>query len=129
MKTINGHGLKYIPASHEDPENPGSLKKVLIKKDDVEPGRMQMVNWSRLPSGKSFRGHFHENMDEIFVMIKGEVKIKAGYQEKILKRGDAVIIFAREVHTMYNNTQEEALYIAIGIASGTGGKTVVTDDF
>ncbi len=129
MKIIRGYALEFVPASHEDPENPGSLKKVMIQRDDIAPGRLQMVNWSLLPKGTSFRSHYHEDMTEVFVVMEGTAQISAGGARDTLSRGDAVIIEAREVHEMTNSGEEDLQYLAFGIASGTGGKTVLAQPF
>lgn len=124
MKIIRTNTLSFIPASHEDPTKPGSLKKVLVKKDDIREGRLQMVNWSLLPAGKSFQPHYHEDMDEIFVIIKGSALITSGGETALVGMGDSVVIPAGEIHEMKNNTTDDVYYIAMGVASGINGKTV-----
>ncbi len=64
MKLIRGNEIDLIPASHEDPKNPGVLKRVLAVKTDLLRGHVQMVNWSRLPAGSSFQSHDHEDMQD-----------------------------------------------------------------
>lgn len=125
MKIIRGYAHQFVPASHEDPDHPGSLKKVLVKRDDVAPGRLQMVNWSHLAKGKSFRTHYHEDMTEVFVIIEGQAEIVTDGVRENVERGDAIVIEAREVHEMTNKGNCDLLYLAIGIAAGTGGKTVL----
>lgn len=124
MKIIRALAMDFIPASHEDPANPGSLKKVLVRKDDLVPGRLQMVNWSLLPAGKSFRNHYHEDMAEVFVIMKGKASIMIDGETAVIGPGDAVVIPARAPHGM-KSTGADVEYIALGVASGTGGKTVV----
>ena len=43
MKIVRGNSLEFIPASHEDSQNPGVLKKVLATRNDLIAGRVQMV--------------------------------------------------------------------------------------
>ena len=59
MQIVRGDEIEYTPASHEDPADPGVFKRVLATKFDLLVGLVQMVNWARLPTGKSFRKHFH----------------------------------------------------------------------
>jgi mannose-6-phosphate isomerase-like protein (cupin superfamily) len=125
MNIIRGNKLQYVPASHEDPQNPGSLKKVLLKKDDIKQGRLQMINWSILPVGKSFEAHFHEDMDEVFIIVNGKAEISIEREREVLEKGDAVIIPAKKVHIMSNISAIDLEYIALGVSSETGGKTVV----
>jgi mannose-6-phosphate isomerase-like protein (cupin superfamily) len=117
----------FQPASHENPLAPGVLKKVLLEKADLQPGRIQMVNWASLAAGKRFARHYHEDMQEIFILLCGEAKITVGQQVATLRRGDTVVIDAREIHQMENAGSETVEYLAMGITTEAGGKTVVVE--
>jgi mannose-6-phosphate isomerase-like protein (cupin superfamily) len=127
MKIIRFADREFVPASHEDPLSPGALKKVLLQKADLQPGRVQMVNWSSLGPGKSFARHYHEDMQEIFILVQGQAEITAAEQTAALGRGDAVVIDAREIHEMRNTGPETVEYLAIGITREEGGRTVVVE--
>ncbi|MHB8973389.1 MAG: cupin domain-containing protein [Pirellulaceae bacterium] len=129
MKTISFDGVPYVAAGHENPLSPGVWKKILFQRDDLRLGRVQMVNWARLPAGNAFAPHYHEDMQEIFVILTGATRIRVGDEESTLHRGDAVLIDRHEVHQMWNEGTEDVEYLAIGIAGGEGGRTVsVTPD-
>ena len=113
------------PASHEDPKDPGVLKQILLRRDDLAPGSLQMINWSTLLPGKSFRSHYHEAMDEVFIIVSGEVEITVGDEKATLNKGDAVVIPQRAIHVMTNLSDREVCYIALGISRNPSGKTVV----
>ncbi len=49
MKLIPFAARSFVPAGHENPMAPGVLKKVLIEKADLRPGRVQMINWRISP--------------------------------------------------------------------------------
>jgi mannose-6-phosphate isomerase-like protein (cupin superfamily) len=126
MKKITFKKLAFIPASHEDKTDPGSLKKVFFTFADFPPNsRLQMINWAKLPVGKSFNSHYHEDMDEVFIILSGKVKIETGGEEEILEVGDAVFIPMKEIHKMENIGEKDVNYLAIGVSLGKGGKTVV----
>lgn len=125
MKIIRSNKLRFVPASHEDPKDPGVLKKVLLKKDDIIEGRIRMINWAKLPRGKSFQAHFHEDMEEVFIILKGSAKITIDKKSEIIQEGDTVVIPVRGVHTMENVGDVDVEYIAMGISKGKDGKTVV----
>lgn len=125
MKIVRFSDREFVPAGHESPISPGVWKKVLLVKQDLTPGTVQMVNWARLPAGRSFAPHYHEDMQEVFVMLTGEAEITVGEETSVLRRGDAILIDAREVHEMRNSGSTDAEYLAIGIAGTANGKTVV----
>ena len=128
MKTVPYASRSFVPASHESPLSPGVLKKVLLEKADLQPGRIQMVNWASLGVGKAFARHYHDDMQEIFILVQGEAEITVGTENATLRRGDAVVIDPREVHQMRNAGTEPVEYLAIGITNETGGKTVVVEE-
>lgn len=125
MRVIRGSEIEFVPASHEDQARPGVLKRVLATRDELIDGRVQMINWASLPAGSSFRAHYHEDMEEIFVILSGRVSMDVDGEVHALSAGDAIVLEPREVHVMENVTDSDLEYIVIGISTGQGGKTVV----
>jgi mannose-6-phosphate isomerase-like protein (cupin superfamily) len=124
MTIIRGSKIDYVPASHENPNDPGVLKKVLAKRNDLIKGRMQMINWAYLPVGKEFEPHYHEDMQEVFIILSGKVRIHVDDDSDELRKGDAVIIPVRAIHQMKNISDEAVEYIALGISTESGGQTI-----
>jgi len=124
MKIIRLKDLAWVPASHEDPKAAGVLKKVLLQKSDFIEGRPQMINWCALKVGRSFQPHFHEDLEEIFIVIKGKAILRVGGEEAELGKEEAVAVPPHVVHEMKNAGREEVEYIVVGISQGKGGKTV-----
>jgi mannose-6-phosphate isomerase-like protein (cupin superfamily) len=124
---INFKKIKYIPASHEDFKDPGVLKKVLLKKGDIDLNKseLQMINWAKMKPGKRFEAHYHEDMAEIFIIISGQASIKVGDHLESLEKGDLIYIREKEIHEMRNTGKKDFLYLAIGFSFGNKGKTVV----
>lgn len=124
MKVIHSGELTYIPASHEDPNNPGVLKRILVGASDVIEGKLQMINWALLRTGKAFQAHYHQDMDEVFIILSGQSRLTVGQESVELKRGDTVVIPAGAVHRMDNIGSEDVEYLVVGISAGKGGKTI-----
>ncbi len=125
MRKILFGDQQFEAAGHENPLNPGVWKKVLFRRDDLQPGRIQMVNWAKLPAGNTFAAHYHQDMQEIFVVLTGTTRIRVGDEELEMRCGDAVLIDPGEVHQMWNHADEDVHYLAIGIAGGPDGQTVL----
>lgn len=128
MKVIRGSEIEFEAASHEDPKNPGVLKRVLATKADLFPGQTQMVNWAKLPTGSSFQSHYHEDMLEVFVMLGGDAEMVVDGNSIRLGKGDAILIEPREIHSMTNLSEHDLEYLVFGISQEKGGKTVVVDE-
>lgn len=92
MRTITSASRSFGAAGHENPFSPGVLKKVLLEKADLRPGQIQMVNWASLGVGKQFVRHYHEDMQELFILMQGEAELTVGMETATLRRGDAVVI-------------------------------------
>jgi mannose-6-phosphate isomerase-like protein (cupin superfamily) len=128
MEVTYANDQSYVPAGHEDPRDPGVWKKVLFQKAEVQAGSVQMVTWAKMPAGKSFAAHYHEDMQEVFVIVQGVARLTAGDQTVTLRRSDAVLIDVREVHQMWNDGEEDVEYMVVGITSGQGGRTIIVDE-
>ena len=125
MKIIRSADKPFVPASHENPLAPGNWKKVLFQRDELQPGTVQMINWARLPPENSFAAHYHEDMQEIFIIVAGEAEMVVAGEKVVLGRGDSIAIDPREVHCMTNRSGAEVEYVVVGITGNQGGKTVV----
>ena len=124
MKIVKGNDFEFVPASHEDPKDPGTYKKVMFGRDEFIEGHAQMINWARMPKGKSFNLHYHETLVEIFVMIKGTAEITVDDTTENIEVGDAVMIDIGEKHSMKNTSDGDVEYIVFGISTGADGRTV-----
>ncbi len=125
MKIFRLKNMEWIPASHENQQAPSVWKKVLLQKADLSEGRVQMVNRCRMEPGRAFQAHYHEDMEEIFIILKGKAEILVHGEEAEMGEGEAVVIPAGEVHQMKNVGGKDLEYLAFGISQGKGGKTVL----
>ena len=128
MQIFRNAELALEPAAHEEPINPGGLKKILVRKADVPAGRLQMVNWAQLKPERAFRAHYHEKMTEIFIILAGRAAIQVEGDRDLLLEGDAVVIPTGSVHTMAALDGRVVQFLAMGIAHGDGGRTVLAAD-
>lgn len=66
--------------------------------------------------GKSFASHYHEEMDEIFIVVSGMGRIRVGKNKIKLNKGDGILIPKKSAHKMQNIGSNTLIYIVIGIA-------------
>jgi mannose-6-phosphate isomerase-like protein (cupin superfamily) len=64
-------------------------------------------------------------MEEVFLILKGQAKIRVAGEEAGMAKGEAVVIPPREVHEMENIGAQDLEYLALGISQGKGGKTLL----
>ncbi len=128
MHFVSGSKIDFVPASHEDPNDPGVLKRVLLTHADLIEGQIMMVNWARLPREKSFQPHYHEDMQEVFVLLEGRATMTVNDQEFAMGPADALVVDPREVHSMRNTCDGDVTYLVFGVSMGQGGKTINLSD-
>ena len=150
MKVVSINDKIFVPASHEDPKDPGVVKKVLLGSEDFDPScQLKMLNYALIKPGKSFAAHFHQTLEEFFYVTSGKAKIKmktltaeeidlyinqkksftdllADAESQILEKDTAVLIPPKTIHIMENIGDKDLIYLAVGAASGKG-ETVVFD--
>ena len=125
MQIIRFGERAYVPAAHEDRTDPGVVKKVLLDREAFIRGGPQMLNWALLPAGKSFRRHYHEDMQEVFVLVEGSVRMEVEAEAAVLRAGDAVVVAPGCAHAMHNIGAGDARYLVLGISRGENGRTIV----
>lgn len=116
MKIIRFTDIAQVPASHEDPKDPGVVKKVLLTVEEGTQGKIQMINWATLLPGKSFRSHFHKDMYEIYIMMASGAVANVDEKEVTLEKGDTLVVSPLENHEMKNTTATPIEYIVLGVA-------------
>jgi len=121
---VSAATLDLVPASHEDPLDPGVFKKVLVGKGIIQQGAIQMVNFAMMPVGKKFNLHYHEDMDEVFILVSGSATMRAGAAHYHMNAFDTVVVPALCEHEMSNTGDEPVLYLVFGVSRGEGGKTI-----
>jgi len=124
MKIFRGASRDFVPASHENSASPGVWKKVLATHTDFQSGRVQMINWAKLPSGNQFAAHYHEDMQEVFIIIQGQAEMVINKEMIRLDRGDAILIEPHEIHIMRSISREDTEYVVVGVSAGAGGRTI-----
>lgn len=119
--------LEFVAASHENKNKPGSLKKVIVTKEELGKLNIQMINWAVIPPKSSFKAHYHEDLTEIFIFVSGNGLIYLdGVPHKVC-REKAVIISPRTIHKASNSHNKSLTYLVIGLTNNGKGKTVVAD--
>ena len=84
-----------------------------------------MVKWARLPVGNSFSAHYHEDMQEVSIIVAGEAEMVVAGETVTLARGDTITIDRREIHRMTNRGGDDVEYVVLGITGNQAGKAVV----
>ncbi len=104
-----GSGEKYTPFDHFD-----MTTQVIFNPETGSP--KANVTLTTLPKGSGSHDEVHENSDQLFYMIQGNMKVYA--QDKLIytvKEGDAVLVTAGDIHAVRNEDDEDVKFVAITV--------------
>jgi mannose-6-phosphate isomerase-like protein (cupin superfamily) len=83
------------------------------------------TNWAYLdhyivPPGASIGAHVHVGVEEVYLVINGEGTVKVDDESAPLKKGDAVPVRAKEVHSFENSGSTNLEFVVYGVALEKG---------
>jgi mannose-6-phosphate isomerase-like protein (cupin superfamily) len=78
------------------------------------------VDYYSVPKGGSIGAHLHNGVEEVYLVIKGEGTTKVNDETAPLKKGDAVPIKAKDVHSFVNTGAGDFDLIVYGVAFEKG---------
>ncbi len=108
MKTYRkGTGVRYTPFNHY-----GMTTQVIFNPDTGS--KHVNVTLSTIMPGEGSFDEVHENSDQIFIVVEGEMTVMANGQfiDK-LNEGDALLVNSGDVHAIINKSNRVCSYVAI----------------
>jgi quercetin dioxygenase-like cupin family protein len=107
MKVIEVEKLPgVVPPAHYD------LASRRISESSAKTKNM-VVGWTRMePTGRT-DPHTHEDIQHIFIVLKGELRVRVKDEDIFLKPGQAIIISPGELHANFNASKGETEYISV----------------
>lgn len=104
-----GTGEKYTPFGHFD-----MTTQVIFNPDNGS--KHANITLSTLRKGSGSEDEVHENSDQIFYVLKGELKVSAnGDLLQVLHEGDAIMVEAGDVHAVTNEREEDCVFYAVTV--------------
>jgi mannose-6-phosphate isomerase-like protein (cupin superfamily) len=77
-----------------------------------------------LPPGTGAAKHFHPEAEESYTMISGTAQMFLGDEQATLVAGDCVVIKANTHHKIWNESEEEVVFIATCVPAWKDGNSV-----
>lgn len=112
MKTIilkKGEGRTY---------NCGNMTAI-FKADEEETKSLYSISeWWLEPMSDGPGAHKHEENDEVFYVIAGQIEILAGEEWHVMQQGDFIRIPANTIHDFRNTTTERSGLLNFFIPGG-----------
>ena len=89
-------------------EREGLVSYLLLQKQDVVPDTKLAITWVEVAPGSSQQPHHHEP-EQVYVIIKGNGRMKVGEEESKVVSGNLVYIAPDVTHSILNTSTEEPL--------------------
>jgi len=120
--------IKHIPSIKkqplEDTHGKTSLYQIFWQSDahgakfgEEKPESMKsFTNFARitiLPGGTN-QMHVHENIEQVYIVLKGKGIVQVGNEKADVKAGDAVFLPAKVPHGFVNTGDKPAMLLLIG---------------
>ena len=104
-----GTGKEYTPFDHFD-----MTTQVIF---NPECGSEQAnITLSTLKKGSGSLAEVHPHSDQIFYLIKGEMRISSDKELLyVLVEGDAILIKAGDIHSVMNEAEEDCSFVSITV--------------
>jgi len=97
----------WIPPKHYD---------LLVRTIAGQPDGVNHFNvgFGRMEKKGRCDPHVHDDMEQLFIVLKGAMMMKVGKEEFLLKPGQAVLVYRGEVHSNWNvSGTEETEYLTV----------------
>ena len=117
LKKINQKDRNGESGSHENPQNPGVYKKVLVRREEADPdSKLMMFQLCKIPPKTTHVAHSHPTMYEIFYFTEGKGEIEVEGEKETIVPGDRIIVPVGQIHQIRNTGKVELKFIGLGVA-------------
>ena len=108
MKLIKIKELpKVVPANHYN------MTSRWVVDESIGAKSMRISQGHMEPSGVG-ETHTHENMEQLFIVLKGALLMKSDKEEVRIEEGEAVLIYPGEPHATYADNEETDYLVVTG---------------
>jgi quercetin dioxygenase-like cupin family protein len=100
----------------EDAHDGSGEKRLYASRGDLQNEDFEAFTCGFLPGGRTFDWHYHEDTDEMMIVIKGSGLVRDREGEYEYHPGDFFIFPANVEHAIHNPTSVEHEYIFVRLA-------------
>lgn len=101
-------------------------------KEIFHPSNSQVKNMSdaeaRVEPGKTTKFHYHQNSEEIYVILEGEGVMEIEEEKRRVKKGDHVLIPPGKRHRIKNVGKEALIFLCFSTPPYSHDDTVLLED-
>ena len=107
--------MKFVTLDEKDwLKRQGYSKKILLTEEDLK-SKGNIVQVVKNAPHTEIKPHYHNNMKEIYHILKGNAIVFCGDKRVRANPGDTLLCEPKEVHGLVNDTDEEFLFVVFKI--------------
>ena len=110
MKLIR---IKDLPQA--TPPNHYNMVSRWVVDESIGAKSMRISLGHMEPNGRA-DPHTHENMEQLFIVLKGALIVKTGQEEVRIGEGEAVLVFPGESHATIADNEETDYLVVTGFS-------------
>ncbi len=76
-------------------------------------GQQHSLAHITLPAGAASLKHYHPQAEESYFILSGQGRLMMEDQQRSLSPGDAVVIPVNAVHQIFNDTDDDLIFLAV----------------
>ena len=108
MKMITMEGLPgWVPPKHYD---------LVVRTITGESNGVKQFNvgFARMEKNGRCDSHIHDNVEQLFIVLKGALMFQSDQGEFLVRPGQAVLVYRGEMHSNYNAAEDgETEYLTV----------------
>jgi uncharacterized cupin superfamily protein len=124
-----GRGYTLLPAGSAFWRRSNQMKVLntdLAKQ--LEAQRLGARLW-RLEPGQASTRHRHREEEELYVLLEGTGRVRIGEEDPLtLGPLDAFVVAPRTIRQLFNDTEEDALWLVVGAPPSASNTLEMTED-
>jgi quercetin dioxygenase-like cupin family protein len=124
-----GRGYTLLPANSAFWRRSNQMKVLntdLAKQLDAE--RLGARLW-RLEPGQASTKHRHREEEELYVLLEGKGRVRVGEEDPLtLEPLDAFVVEPRTIRQLFNDTEEDALWLVVGAPPSASNTLEMTEE-
>jgi mannose-6-phosphate isomerase-like protein (cupin superfamily) len=101
--------IEFSNSSHS-----GQIKKVIFHGFEMTSSVTQ-VAYAELSTGDIVEEHYHESMEEVFLILDGECEFSLDGVSHLLKKDDVIKIYPKIKHTLRSIRDTKLYYFGVSI--------------
>jgi len=82
--------------------------------DESIGAKSMRISQGHMESNGGAKAHTHENMEQLFIVLKGALIMKSDQEEVRIERGEAVLVYPGESHETLADNQETDYLVVTG---------------